>query len=116
MKKKALLAVLLFVSLSLSAADDYLYEFTSAGVPASRIAKSSGNVEKYTNIHSKKFTDRMLVNIHKKHYADMDYKMFIAKVKEKYGGLEFKYEDNFIWLDFNEFNRINKLKEFDTEF
>lgn len=82
----------------------------------SRVAKKNGNVEKYVNIHSKKFTDKMLVNIHKKHYADMDYKIFVAKVKEKYIGLEFKYEDNFIWLDFNEFNRINKLKEFDTEF
>ncbi|MCX6076025.1 MAG: hypothetical protein NTW78_03970 [Campylobacterales bacterium] len=96
--------------------EEYKYNFDKRGIPTSRMKLKNGSVEVYSNLHSKKFTDNMLRNIYKEGYTDMDYNVFLDKVKKRYINLEFKYEDDFIWLDLNDFIRIKELKEFDTKY
>jgi len=95
---------------------EYIYKFLNNTMPNIRVEKDSGKVEVYSDITKITFTDTMLHNIHKELYKDLKYEDFKHKVEEKYKNIEFKSNEQFRWIEYNQYLEIKKLKEFDTKF
>ena len=109
MRTLLLLAILV---LSLHARE-YIYKLDNTGTPISRIKESTGVYEIYTNLYKMKPSSKELKLLHKKSYKDISYSEFLKKLSDVYGkDASFKIKGLYRWIDFNEYNKIKNLNNY----
>lgn len=93
--------------------DKYIYSYKdNTPVPAIRTEFSTGKVEIYTNLHSKKLSSDDLQAIRTKYYQQMSLKEFKSKTADT---KEIQVKLKYHWVDYNEYNRIKQLPQLPSQ-